>query len=157
MKTNASVTKSPYTGYSSFLGYYSAMTEDYWAHTHSTGDNAPGGCKGDGLGGLWSALSNNTGQRLGHSLDNGTYESTLFGDRAVDIIEVGRAFGTCSIPTLTHSSRAQAHDVATPLFLYIAFHNEHDPHQAPRAAIDKYSANIKSDTYKVPWGTRACA
>ena len=44
---------------------------------------------------------------------------------------------------------AQAHDVASPLFLYIAFHNEHDPHQAPRAAIDKYSANIKSDTYKV--------
>lgn len=74
-------------GYSSFLGYYNAMTEDYWAHTHGTGQSAPGGCKGDGLGGLWNGLANNTGQRLGHSLDNGTYESTLFGDRAVDIIE----------------------------------------------------------------------
>jgi arylsulfatase A-like enzyme len=118
-----------YRGYKSFLGYYDAMTEDYWAHTHSTGHNAPGGCPGTGLGRLWNALSNNSGAALGHSLDNGTYESTLFGDHAVRTIE--------------------QHDPTTPLFMYLAFHNEHDPHQAPKDAIDKYGGGVKSDTYKV--------
>ena len=33
-----------YRGYSSFLGYYHAMTEDHWAHTHATGKNCPGEC-----------------------------------------------------------------------------------------------------------------
>ena len=120
-----------YRGYASFLGYYNAMTEDYWAHTHGTGTNAPGGCQGDGQGGLWNGLMNNTGAALGHSFDNGTYESTLFGDQAVQLIE--------------------RHDTATdgPLFLYLAFHNEHDPHQAPRSAIDRYGAGVRSDTYKI--------
>ena len=86
-----------YRGYESFLGYYDAMTEDYWAHTHSTGSGTPGGCPGSGLGGLWNALSNNSGTMLGHSFDNGTYESTLFGDHAVRTIE--------------------QHDPATPLFM----------------------------------------
>merc|ERR1719502_1431259 len=95
------------------------MTEDYWAHTHSTGRGAPGGCPGPGLGGRWNGLSNNSGTRLGHSMDNGTYESTLFGDRAVQIIEAHAAAGK-----------------ASPLFLYLAFHNEHDPHQAPREAVE---------------------
>jgi hypothetical protein len=32
---------------------------------------------------------------------------------------------------------------------YIAFHNEHDPHQAPKSAIDAFESTIRSDTYKV--------
>ena len=76
-----------YRGYSSFLGYYHAMTEDYWAHTHSTGTN----CPGPGLGGLWNDMSNNTGNSLGMSQDNGTYESVLFGDHAVHTIAAHRA------------------------------------------------------------------
>ncbi len=123
-----------YRGYSSFLGYYDAMTEDYWAHTHSTGSGAPGGCRGPGLGGLWPALSNNSGQVLGHSADNGTYESVLFGDRAVEIIE-----------------RHAAEESDRPLFLYVAFHNEHDPHQAPLDSVNDAltAGKVKSDTYKV--------
>lgn len=34
-------------------------------------------------------------------------------------------------------------------FLYLAFHNEHDPHQAPKTAIDAFEKTVKSDTYKV--------
>ena len=32
---------------------------------------------------------------------------------------------------------------------YIAFHNEHDPHQAPKKDIDRFETTIRSDTYKV--------
>jgi arylsulfatase A-like enzyme len=120
-----------YRGYASFLGYYHAMTEDYWAHTHSTGKD----CPGPGLGASWSDMSNNTGAALGMSPDNGTYESVLFGDQAVRTI----------------GAHAHVHEGETPapLFMYIAFHNEHDPHQAPKAAIDAFEATIRSDTYKV--------
>ena len=121
-----------YRGYSSFLGYFDAMTEDYWLHTHSTGANAPGGCKGP-LGGSWPGLSNDTGTTLSTSKDNSTYEATLFGDRAVQIIE----------------QHGASHGNDKPLFMYLAFHNEHDPHQAPRDAIDAFDSAIKSDVYKV--------
>lgn len=118
-----------FRGYSTFLGYYHAMTEDYWAHTHSAADN----CPGPGLGGLWPALANMTsGGAFDLSRDNGTYEATLFGDRAVSIIREHAA---------TRAGR--------PLYLYLAFHNEHDPHQAPRAAIDRFERLVRSDTYKV--------
>ena len=33
--------------------------------------------------------------------------------------------------------------------MYIAFHNEHDPHQAPKPDIDHFEDTIRSDTYKV--------
>lgn len=118
------------------------MTENYWAHTHATGKGAPGGCDGSGLGKLWPAMSNTSGHSLGHSLDNGTYESTLFGDHAVGLIE-------------SHASRAAIRglspDAMPPLFIYLAFHNEHDPHQAPKAAVEDEATagRVKSDTYKV--------
>lgn len=101
------------------------MTEDYWAHTHSVAS----GCS---LGDHSRDLHDSTaagGLRPG--LDNGTYEATLFGDRAVQVIS--------------------AHDpVAAPLYMYLAFHNEHDPHQAPRDALkDDAVGRIKSDVYKV--------
>jgi arylsulfatase A-like enzyme len=71
-------------------------------------------------------LSNGTNLRaLG---DNGTYEATLFGSRSVDLIE--------------------AHDTTTPFFLYLAFHNEHDPHQAPLESVQSFP-HIVDDTYKV--------
>eukprot|EP00966_Prymnesium_polylepis_P031864 741351-Prymnesium_polylepis.1 len=132
-----------YRGYKSFLGYYDAMTEDYWAHTHSTGVGTPGGCAGPDLDGLWPALSNNTGHELGHSLDNGTYESTLFGDHAVRLIE-RHAGGH-------NASRRLTPETIPPLFIYLAFHNEHDPHQAPKSAVDDAgtAGKVKSDTYKV--------
>ena len=31
----------------------------------------------------------------------------------------------------------------------LAFHNENDPHQAPRGALDLFDATIETDTYKV--------
>ena len=102
-----------YRGYSSFLGYYHAMTEDYWAHTHSTGSN----CPGPGLGGLWSDMSNNTGTTLGMSTDNGTYESILFGDHAVRTIAAhGR--------NVSNALSGRGMGSPAPLFMYIAFHNE---------------------------------
>lgn len=48
-----------YRGYNTFLGYYHAMTEDYWHHTHSAARNCPGP-----IHGLWSDLSNNSGGKI---------------------------------------------------------------------------------------------
>jgi arylsulfatase B/arylsulfatase I/J len=108
-------------GYSSFLGYYNAMTHDYWTHVHPVSS----GCDA-----VVPDMSNSSGLNgpIRVSTDNGTYESTLFGDRAVAIVE--------------------AHNTSEPLFLYYAFHNEHDPHQAPRSNLDALP-HIRSDTYKV--------
>jgi arylsulfatase B/arylsulfatase I/J len=108
-------------GYSSYLGYYNAMTHDYWTHVHGVSN----GCDA-----VVPDMSNSTGLKgpITVSKDNGTYEATLFGDRAVQIVE--------------------AHDQSVPLFLYYAFHNEHDPHQAPRSELDTFP-HIRSDTYKV--------
>lgn len=119
-------------GYDTFFGYYNAMTEDYWEHTHSVATNCDG---------VFRDLHDSTaagGLRPG--TDNGTYEATLFGDRAVDII-------------LNHSSSIAAVDAGTavePFFMYLAFHNEHDPHQAPLSALQSDGvAAIKTDVYKV--------
>ena len=119
-------------GYASHLGYYEAMTQDYWAHTHSAATD----CPGPGLGGLWPALANSSGPSdFSLSRDNGTYESVLFGDRAVSII--------------TDHAASHAADDGAPLFLFLAFHNEHDPHQAPAQAIGAFDETVNSDTYKV--------
>ena len=87
-----------YRGYESFMGYYDAMTEDYWAHTHATGG---ADCRGPGLGGLWNALSNASGSALRLSADNGTYESTLYADEAIRKIQAhaaGRRAGAALRP-----------------------------------------------------------
>ena len=66
--------------------------------------------------------------------DNSTYEAELFGDRAVELIN-------------QHSAQPGP---PPPLFLYQAFHNEHDPHQAPLDALsDDLVGHIKTDVYKV--------
>eukprot|EP01052_Picozoa_sp_SAG31_P040238 SAG31_NODE_5781_length_2331_cov_1.138889_2_plen_139_part_00 len=72
-----------------------------------------------------------TGTNLTALGDNGTYEATLFGDRAVSLIHA-------------HEQKQQQQ----PLFLYLAFHNEHDPHQAPLQAVQGFP-HISDDTYKV--------
>jgi arylsulfatase A-like enzyme len=46
------------------------------------------------------------------------YSTTLFGDAAVKLIE--------------------AHDPATPLYLYLAFNAAHTPYQAPKEYLDRY-------------------
>ena len=104
------------------------MTKDYWAHTHAAADS----CPGPGLDGLWPALANTSAANFRLSADNGTYESTLFGDRAVRIIHDHAA------------TRA-----GTPLFMYLAWHEEHDPHQASRDNIARFDGTVRSDTYKV--------
>ena len=78
-------------GYQSYLGYYNAMTHDYWTHVHSVAPSCTA---------VVPDMSNSSGLNgaIGVSADNGTYESTLFGDRAVQIVE--------------------AHDPQKPLFLY---------------------------------------
>ena len=48
------------------------------------------------------------------------YSTTLLGDDAVRLIE--------------------AHDVSTPLFLYLAFNAVHTPYQAPQDYLDKYNS-----------------
>lgn len=130
-------------GYASHLGYYDAMTQDYWAHTHAAATD----CPGPGLGGLWPALANSSGPSdFSLSRDNGTYESVLFGDRAVSIITEHAATHRTDA---THATDGTGGDDGAPLFLYLAFHNEHDPHQAPAADIAAFDATVESDAYKV--------
>ena len=111
-----------YRGYETYLGYYSAMTADHWTHLNQAGGSAKT-CPS------FPDMCLSVGTNLSALRDNSTYESTIFGDRSVALIE--------------------AHDAASPFFLYLAFHNEHDPHQAPRGDIDKLESVIRSDTYKV--------
>ena len=78
------------------------MTADYWEHVHSV---APG-CE---LGEHSRDLHDSTaagGLRPG--TDNGTYEATLFGDRAVHVIG-------------NHTMQATAGLPAQPFFMYLAF------------------------------------
>eukprot|EP00947_MAST-08B_sp_MAST-8B-sp1_P000578 g578.t1 len=139
-----------YRGYRSFLGYYDAMTQDYWAHTHATGGSD---CAGPGLGGLWNALSNATGADLRLSADNGTYESTLYADHAIGIID---EYGSRQQARLEQAADddsssdgggggggdggGKVDSTQGPLFMYIAFHNE---------AIDAFNGTVVTDVYKV--------
>eukprot|EP00730_Choanoeca_flexa_P013477 TRINITY_DN5363_c0_g1_i1.p1 TRINITY_DN5363_c0_g1~~TRINITY_DN5363_c0_g1_i1.p1 ORF type:complete len:551 (+),score=101.88 TRINITY_DN5363_c0_g1_i1:3-1655(+) len=107
-----------FRGYKTFLGYYKAMTMDYWSH------KADVSC---GQGGI-KDMADSYHQAIRPSNDNMTYDADLFGDRVVDIIH--------------------QHNVANPLFVYFALHNEHDPHQAPKWAIDRFE-HVPDDTYKV--------
>ena len=63
------------------------------------------------------------------------YEGTLFGQRAVDRVTA-------------HGSSADLAGV--PFFMYLAFHNEHDPHQAPLETLTGERAEkIPLDVYKI--------
>ena len=102
------------------------MTEDYWEHTHSVANNCDG---------VFRDLHDSTAANgLRPGTDNGTYEATLFGDRAVAIIlnHTAGAAGAAAVDSpASAEGRAVAPDLA-PFFMYLAFHNEHDPHQAGR-------------------------
>lgn len=63
----------------------------------------------DGYVDLWE----NSGPALGQ---NGTYSCNLYGSKAVQHIE--------------------AHDIAYPLFMYVAFHNMHAPDECPSEYMD---------------------
>ena len=110
-----------YRGYETYLGYYSAMTADHWTHLNQAGGSAKT-CPS------FPDMCLSVGTNLSALGDNSTYESTIFGDRSVALIE--------------------AHDASSPFFLYLAFHNEHDPHQAPLASVQSFP-HIQDDTYKV--------
>lgn len=58
--------------------------------------------------------------RDGQPLEEEGYDTALFAQAAVDVIE--------------------AHDPARPLFLYLAFTAPHTPYQAPQAYLDRYAA-----------------
>eukprot|EP00045_Choanoeca_perplexa_P007429 m.67025 g.67025 ORF g.67025 m.67025 type:complete len:304 (+) comp14074_c0_seq4:2-913(+) len=97
-----------YRGYKTFLGYYKAMTKDYWTHQSDIDCGET----------FVKDMTDAEGSTLRSSYDNTTFDADLFGDRAVNIIT--------------------QHNVDNPLFLYFALHNEHDPHQAPRWIIDRF-------------------
>ena len=121
MALKCSADTPTYRGYETYLGYYSAMTADHWTHLNQAGGSAKT-CPS------FPDMCLSAGTNLSALGDNSTYESTIFGDRSVALIE--------------------AHDAASPFFLYLAFHNEHDPHQAPLASVRRFP-HIQDDTYKV--------
>ena len=121
MALKCSADTPTYRGYETYIGYYSAMTADHWTHLNQAGGSAKT-CPS------FPDMCLSTGTNLSALGDNSTYESTIFGDRSVALIE--------------------AHDAASPFFLYLAFHNEHDPHQAPLASVRSFP-HIQDDTYKV--------
>eukprot|EP00756_Hemistasia_phaeocysticola_P017991 Hpha_TRINITY_DN15567_c0_g2::TRINITY_DN15567_c0_g2_i2::g.106567::m.106567/K01135/ARSB; arylsulfatase B len=103
-----------YRGFDTFLGYYSGAEEHF---TH-------------GKSGAWQGISfydlaNNTGKEIKPCLsavgnatgaDGGVYSSYLYGNETLRILN--------------------AHDPSTPLYLYLAWDNVHDPCQAPQNYID---------------------
>ena len=60
------------------------------------------------------------------SADQGKYSSTVFSERAVEVVQ-------------------QHKDPETPLFLYLAFQGVHSPAQAPQSYIDAYNATITDE------------
>eukprot|EP00930_Biecheleria_cincta_P045074 TRINITY_DN31067_c0_g1_i1.p1 TRINITY_DN31067_c0_g1~~TRINITY_DN31067_c0_g1_i1.p1 ORF type:complete len:543 (-),score=47.36 TRINITY_DN31067_c0_g1_i1:204-1763(-) len=107
--------KTAYTptfrGFDSFYGYYEG-SEDYFKHTTS--------------GGL--DLHHEEGQHCGHNCTTllwskqGVYSTTLYSDRAVDVIS--------------------RHDASTPMFMYLAYQGVHEPRQSPQRYIDPYRLTI---------------
>jgi arylsulfatase A-like enzyme len=126
-------------GFETYLGYYHAAVSSYWHH-----GGEGGGCVGTDLSnssGLNGAVSNADAPGV-----NGTYTTELFTTEATRIIA--------------------AHDVARPLYMYLAFEAVHDTGgksntaggpcgekelslQAPLPLVDKYAAQVTTDTYKV--------
>ncbi|XP_013381199.1 arylsulfatase J-like [Lingula anatina] len=85
-------------GFDSFYGHYLA-SNDYYTHK-----------SGRGLD-LWF-------NRQSVKDKDGVYDTNLWSDRAVDVIE--------------------NHDVTNPLFLYVAYNAAHSPYQAPQDVINSY-------------------
>lgn len=129
-----------FRGFDSFLGYYAAAQADYWYHGSSHGCCAgnkrfctdlslsEGAMKADGVKGAPDAL-------------NGTYNSEIFTNRAVQLIK-------------EHASRMAASQQG--LYLYVPYQNVHATGgstdkldlQAPCEVIDKHYGNCPTDDYK---------
>jgi hypothetical protein len=136
-----------YRGFGTFLGYYAAALGDYWYHK--------GGAHCNGAAANFTAryptdLSNSTTgappKGASTELTNGTYNSLLFTQRAVETI------GGCSSGD-------------RPCFVYLAFQNVHStaqstanglmgthPIQAPCKTIETHYATTVLDTYKAHGG-----
>ena len=120
-----------YRGFDTFLGYYYACQADYFYHAVPPGN----ACLEYNASTV--DFSDNAGTALAPArVANGTYSRSLLSDRAAAIIA--------------------AHDAATPLFMYAAFHNAHEAClnmttqgvQAPLATVQLY-ANTTLDTHKI--------
>ena len=119
-----------YRGFESYFGYYHAAVNSYWYH-----GGEGGGCEG-------TDLSNSTGLNGAISPANrpdinGTYSTIAFTAEATRIISL--------------------HDVARPLYMYLAYEAVHDaggsgvtlPVQAPLDQVERYASRVVDDTYKV--------
>ena len=125
-------------GFDTFLGYYMACEADYWYHEASGG--YPPSCTMPG-GGLPTDLSNSTaaagdaGIRPASDLLNGTYNTHIFGDEAVRLVN--------------------AHDTSDPFYMYLAVMAVHDGcgealgKQAPLGTVNEHYSTTVNDTYKV--------
>lgn len=93
------------------------------------------------------------------------------GDKALDFhLEIGERCGdNCSVgqfdaigqySTLLFTSRAveivKEHDVASPLFLYLAYQAVHAPREAPDSYVDAYNGVIQDQDRKVFAGMLTC-
>ena len=119
-----------YRGFESYFGYYHAAVNSYWYH-----GGEGGGCEG-------TDLSNSTGLNgvispANRPDINGTYSTIAFTAEATRIIGI--------------------HDVARPLYMYLAYEAVHDaggsgvtlPVQAPLDQVERYAQRVVDDTYKV--------
>jgi arylsulfatase A-like enzyme len=120
-----------YKGFDDFYGYYQACNADYWFHS------SPGPCPYNVSVMDWSDSVEHDIGPPDRAAINGTYNRNLLSARARSIVE--------------------AHDAATPLFMYLAFQNVHEgcmptaPKlglQAPLSKVELYNTT-QLDTYKV--------
>ena len=125
-----------YRGFDTFLGYYTACTSDYWMHGAPGGNASFGKCGDVDFHDSAGTSVHGAAMTGPHSL-NGTYDQVAFTQRAVDIIHANAA--------------------ATPLYIYLAYHNVHDSCQedrfasglnAPLETVELY-ATTALDTFKV--------
>eukprot|EP01084_Bolivina_argentea_P010498 19555_1 len=107
-----------FRGFDSFYGYYRGF-QDYYTHI--------GGNYYD----FFDAIGQNCGQDCTRTASEayGIYNTYLFTDRAVSIIET--------------------HDKTQPLFLYVSYESVHSPTQVPQQYVDKYEFTIEDETRRI--------
>ncbi|XP_066922222.1 arylsulfatase B-like [Clytia hemisphaerica] len=105
-----------YRGFDTFYGYYNGA-EDYFYHNRS-GYHFPQYSGVD--------LHHAVHEQMTHDwFQDGHYSGDLFTSKAIDII--------------------QDHPTTDPLFLYLPFQNVHDPWDAPKEWVDKFSNKIEDE------------
>ncbi len=114
-----------FRGFDTFFGS-SGNTADYWAHTiHGPSYS----CDGAGPG-TWRDFIDARGNEVALAPESafGVFDSTVLTERALAI--VGN------------------HSMAESLYLYFAFHNVHEPPNAPQATVDRFP-HIAYDRRKI--------